>query len=63
MEVNRHSNDAWDWSKIEGQRSEHEPWQLSLLESWSCGRNQTEIMKTLTSMIPEITRLHVKRKV
>jgi predicted nucleotidyltransferase len=58
MEVDRHSNDGWDWSKIEGQRSELEPWQLSLLESWSCGRNQNEIMKTLMRMIPEIIRLH-----
>lgn len=58
MEVNRHSNDAWDWSKIEGDRSELESWQRSLLETWSCGRDQNEIMKTLLSMVPEIERLH-----
>jgi predicted nucleotidyltransferase len=58
MEFGRHSNDAWDWSKVEGERSELELWQLTLLENWSCGRDQTEIMNTLLSMIPEITRLH-----
>jgi predicted nucleotidyltransferase len=58
MEVDRHSNDAWDWSKIEGERSELESWQLSLLGTWSCGRDEREIMKTLMSMIPEIERLH-----
>jgi predicted nucleotidyltransferase len=58
MEADRHSNDAWDWSKVEGCRSELEFWQLSLLESWSCGRDKTEIMNVLISMIPEITRLH-----
>jgi predicted nucleotidyltransferase len=58
MEVDRHSNDAWDWSKIEGERSELESWQLSLLETWSCGRDNNEIMKTLLSMVPEIERLH-----
>ncbi|MFC7750304.1 hypothetical protein ACFQWB_10235 [Paenibacillus thermoaerophilus] len=58
MESDRHSNAAWDWSKIEGARSQLEPWQLSLLSSWMCGRDQEEIMKTLYSMIPEIRRLH-----
>jgi len=57
MEVNRLPNDTWDWSKIEGARSLLEPWQLSLLSSWMCDRNQEEIMKTLASMIPEINRL------
>lgn len=58
MEVNRHSNDHWDWSKIEGARSSLEEWQLSLLSSWMSGRDQEEIMKTLNSMVPEIRRLH-----
>ncbi len=58
MEENRQSNDAWDWSKIEGTRSQLQPWQLSLLSSWMCGRNQEEIIKTLMSMVPEIRRLH-----
>jgi predicted nucleotidyltransferase len=55
---NHQPNDAWDWSKIEGSRTHLELWQLSLLESWSCGRDQTEIMKTLQSMVPEITRIN-----
>ncbi|WP_158299324.1 nucleotidyltransferase domain-containing protein [Paenibacillus antri] len=58
MEVDRQPNDAWDWSKIEGSRSNLEPWQLSMLGRWSCGRDQEEIMKTLHSMIPELRRLH-----
>lgn len=58
MEACRHSNAAWDWSKIEGERTELEDWQLSLLSSWMCGRNQKEIMKTATSMVPELRRLH-----
>jgi hypothetical protein len=58
MEVDRHSNDAWDWSKIEGKRTQLEPSQLELLAGWSCGRDQKEIMNTLRVMIPEIRRLH-----
>jgi predicted nucleotidyltransferase len=60
MEVSRQPNDGWDWSKIEGERSHLAPWQLSLLASWDCGRDQQEIMKTLASMVPELTRLHKK---
>jgi len=58
MEVDRLSNDAWDWSKIEGNRSNLDPWQLSMLMEWNCGRDQVGIMKTLRSMIPELRRLH-----
>ena len=58
MEVDRHSNEVWDWSKIEGERSQLEPWQLSLLSSWNCGRDQQDIMNTLHSMVPEMKRLH-----
>lgn len=58
MEIDRHSNAAWDWSKIEGTRSELEDWQLSMLSSWMCGRDQEEIMKTIYSMIPEIRKLN-----
>lgn len=60
MEINRQPNDGWDWSKIEGERSHLAPWQLSLLASWSCSRDRQEIMKTLASMVPELTRLHRK---
>ncbi|WP_199621301.1 hypothetical protein [Paenibacillus alkalitolerans] len=58
MEKGRLSNDVWDWSKVEGERTPLEPWQLSMLSGWMCGRSQEEIMKTLYSMIPEIRRLH-----
>lgn len=58
MEADRHSNDVWDWSKIEGARSPLVPWQMSMLRMWHCGRDQDDIMKTLHSMVPEIKRLH-----
>lgn len=46
------------WSKIEGKRSKLDPWQLSLLQSWDCGRNTNQIMKTMVSIVPEILRLN-----
>jgi len=58
MEAGRQSNDAWDWSKIEGKRSNLDSWQLSMLCQWECKRDQEEIMKTLNSMIPEIRRVY-----
>jgi hypothetical protein len=53
------------WSKIEGERSRLDHWQLSLLESWECGRNPEQIMKTIVSIVPEILRLnkHLSNKV
>ncbi|URT71580.1 hypothetical protein [Cytobacillus firmus] len=33
-------------------------WQLSLLESWDCGQNTNQIMKTMVSMASEILRLN-----
>lgn len=58
MEVGRHSNNPWDWSKIEGSRSHLEPWQLKLLEDWYCGRDQAQILETLGRIISEFTRIH-----
>ncbi|MGG4268462.1 hypothetical protein [Peribacillus simplex] len=46
------------WSKIEGKRSKFDEKQLSLLESWDCGRNSNEIIQTLRGMIPEFLRLN-----
>ncbi|PLT28909.1 nucleotidyltransferase domain-containing protein [Peribacillus deserti] len=46
------------WSKMEGYRSRLEEWQLSLLDSWACGRNPKEIMKTMASMYPEFFKLN-----
>jgi predicted nucleotidyltransferase len=58
MEKGRFPNLWADWSKVEGPRSCLEEWQLSLLDSWHCERDQTEIMKTMASMIPEFLRLN-----
>ncbi|MFH0068036.1 hypothetical protein [Peribacillus sp. NPDC056705] len=41
------------WTKIEGNRSILAKKQLSLLESWDCGRDSNEMIKTLRRMIPE----------
>lgn len=58
MEAGRHSNDLWDWSKIEGRRSQLELWQLSMLEDWFCDRDQKSIMDTLSIITLEFRRLH-----
>jgi len=47
-----------DWAKYEGERSKLEAWQLSLLESWECGRNPLEIMNVMKSIVPEFKRVH-----
>ncbi|WP_318263872.1 hypothetical protein [Peribacillus simplex] len=46
------------WTKIEGNRSKLAGKQLSLLESWDCGRNSNEIINTLRRMIQEFLRLN-----
>jgi predicted nucleotidyltransferase len=58
MEAGRHSNDPWDWSKIEGNRSQLEKWQLTLLGEWFCGRDQKDIMLTMNRIVEEFKRLH-----
>ncbi|WP_274307085.1 aminoglycoside 6-adenylyltransferase [Solibacillus daqui] len=59
MEMEQHLDSPFGvWSKIEGKRSKLKDWQLSLLESWDCGRNTNQIMKTLVSMVSEILRLN-----
>lgn len=60
MEAGRLSNSGWDWSKIEGERSNLDKYQLSLLEGWSCSRDRHSIIKTLASMMPEFLRLNTK---
>ena len=47
-----------DWSRVEGQRTVLDDWQLSLLASWHCEPNQSDIMKTMQSMLPELSRLN-----
>lgn len=60
MEAGRQPNEGWDWSKVEGARSQLTTSQLSMLVSWDCRRDDQEIMRTLTSMIPELTRIYDK---
>ena len=59
MEMDKHLDSSYGvWSKVEGNRSQLHEWQLSLLESWSCGRDSSEIVKMLASMYPELLRLN-----
>ncbi|SNT58779.1 Streptomycin adenylyltransferase [Bacillus sp. OK838] len=59
MEMGEHIDGPYGvCSKIEGKISKLDEKQLSLLESWSCGRNSNEIIKTLRGMIPEFLRLN-----
>ncbi|ULM98951.1 hypothetical protein L8956_09835 [Peribacillus frigoritolerans] len=59
MEMEEHLDVPYGvWTKIEGNRSKLVGKQLSLLESWDCGRNSNEIIKTLRRMIPEFLRLN-----
>ena len=59
MEMDKHLDSSYGvWSKVEGNRSQLHEWQLSLLESWSCGRDSSEIVKMLASMYPVLLRLN-----
>ncbi|MBT2648650.1 nucleotidyltransferase domain-containing protein [Bacillus sp. ISL-34] len=59
MEMEEHVDGPYGvWTKIEGNRSILAGKQLSMLESWDCGRDSNEIMKTLRRMIPEFLRLN-----
>ena len=59
MEMGKHLDSSYGiWSKVEGNRSQLYNWQLSLLKSWSCGRDSREIVKTMASMYPELLRLN-----
>jgi hypothetical protein len=58
MVEDRLPNQMGVWSNYEGNRSHFENWQLSLLESWHCGRNPEQMLIVLQSIIPEFKRLH-----
>ncbi|MHB1684632.1 MAG: aminoglycoside 6-adenylyltransferase [Bacilli bacterium] len=58
MEAGRFPGLWADWSKIEGQRTVLDDWQISLLASWHCEPNPGDIMKTMQSMLPELSRLN-----
>lgn len=59
MEMGKHLDSSYGvWSKIEGNRSELQQWQLSLLASWSCSRDANDIIKKMTNMYPELVRLN-----
>jgi len=59
MEMDKHLDSSYGvWSKVEGSRSLLHEWQLTLLVSWSCGRDPRDIAKTMECMYPELLRLN-----
>ncbi|WP_099157507.1 nucleotidyltransferase domain-containing protein [Virgibacillus ndiopensis] len=59
MEMEKHLESSYGvWSKIEGERSQLNKWQLSLLVNWNCDRDSVNIMETMKSMIPEFLRIN-----
>ncbi|WP_018931203.1 aminoglycoside 6-adenylyltransferase [Gracilibacillus lacisalsi] len=59
MEVGIQPNAFGDWAKYEGERSKLIDWQLSLLDSWECGRDVSEIINVMKSIVPEFKRVHL----
>ncbi|GAA0466016.1 aminoglycoside 6-adenylyltransferase [Alkalibacillus silvisoli] len=51
-------NTIGDWSKYEGERSELDSWQQSLLEGWECGRSKKEMMTVRRSLVEEFKNVH-----
>lgn len=51
-------NSFGDWAKYEGDRSELEDWQKTLLESWECGRDTIEIMNVMRGIVFEFKEVH-----
>lgn len=47
-----------DWAKYEGERSELESWQLSLLADWHSSREPKELMDVIEKIIPEFKKTH-----
>ncbi len=59
MESGNHLDSAYGvWSKVEGERSLLNDWQLSLLATWHCDRETEDILAALTIMLPEVMRLY-----
>ncbi|WP_408010489.1 hypothetical protein ACJROX_09375 [Pseudalkalibacillus sp. A8] len=51
-------NSFGDWSKIEGERSPLEAFQLKLLENWRIGSNASGNLETIRKMVPAARRVH-----
>ncbi|MFC4559205.1 aminoglycoside 6-adenylyltransferase [Virgibacillus kekensis] len=51
-------NSFGDWAGYEGERSKLSDRQLELLKSWKCGRNTTDILQVMKSMVPEFLSIH-----
>ncbi|GAA0592778.1 hypothetical protein GCM10009001_06070 [Virgibacillus siamensis] len=58
MEAGIQPNTFGDWAKIEGQRSELQDWQLSLLADWHSSREPNEVLHVIKSIVPEFIKVH-----
>ncbi|WP_017186401.1 aminoglycoside 6-adenylyltransferase [Alkalibacillus haloalkaliphilus] len=58
MKQGMQPNTLGDWAKYEGERSELDSWQQSLLEGWQCGRSKKEIMTVRRSLAEEFKAVH-----
>ncbi len=47
-----------DWAKYEGERSQLEDWQHSLLKSWQCGRDTLGMINVMKSIVIEFKSVH-----
>ncbi|MDV2685562.1 hypothetical protein RYX56_14440 [Alkalihalophilus lindianensis] len=58
MDKGLQPNTFGDWAKYEGERSELDSWQLSLLADWQSNREPSEIMDVIKRIIPEFKKTH-----
>ncbi len=58
MDAGIQPNTFGDWSKLEGERSRLQDWQLEHLARWHCNRELKEILSVVKSIIPEFVNVH-----
>ncbi|KGP91819.1 hypothetical protein N780_15745 [Pontibacillus chungwhensis BH030062] len=58
MDKGLQPNAFGDWAKYEGERSELDSWQLSLLASWHSSREAHDLMNVIEKIIPEFKKTH-----
>lgn len=58
MDKGLQPNAFGDWAKYEGERSELDGWQLSLLASWHSSREPNDLMAVVEKIIIEFKKIH-----
>lgn len=58
MDKGLQPNSFGDWAKYEGERSELDSWQTSLLASWHSSREPNDLMNVIEKIIPEFKKTH-----